>query len=316
VKTVEQLIQRVRRDTKNATTGLTSAGTSIQDTQFVDRLQDAQELCVELISGVFSSLFEETIIYTIDTTATNYEVITLPVNMLLGTRIVLFEYSHSGREEDYQNVPPVNIRERYSGGNFQRGVLGYIHSNNTVILSEKTNQNGAKIRLTYEKRLLRLDIAKAVIASGSRSGTDYSGVYTTGTANADFVSELSVGDLITVLDRSSNSILIDTARLTAINTGTGAFTLDLTDATYTVATVDAATATNLRLIEGGRTNVSQLPHECEKFLTAYAIMDILDFDGSKLAAAAAGKFGNVQESILKSYLHASKDWLPVPDTGF
>lgn len=316
MKTVEQLIQRVRRDTKNATTGLTSAGTSIADAQFVDRLNDAQELCVELISGVFSSLFEEVYTYTIDTSVANYEVITLPSDLLLGTRVVLFEYSYSGRDEDYQNVPPVNIRERYTGGNFQRGVLGYIQSKNTLILSEKTNQNGAKIRLTYEKRPLRLDIAKAVIASGSRSGTDYSGVYTTGTANSDFVSELSVGDLITVLDKSSNTVLINAAELTAINTGTGAFTLDLTGSTYVAATVDAATATNLRLIEGGRTNVSELPNECEKFLTAYAIMDIFGYDGSKLAVAAERKFANIQDSLLKNYLHASKDWLPVPDTGY
>ena len=42
MKPVEQMIKRVRRETRNATTGLTTAGASIYDAEFIDRLQDAQ----------------------------------------------------------------------------------------------------------------------------------------------------------------------------------------------------------------------------------------------------------------------------------
>lgn len=319
MKKVEELITRIRRETRNATTGTTTAGASIPDAFFVDKLQDAQELCVELISGVFSTLFEEVYIHTINTSVANYEVITLPSSMIMGTRIVLVEYSYSGAAKDYVNVPPVDIRERYSGSSYLRSIFGYIHTGNQIILSEIPNRNGSKLRITYEKRLRRLDTPKTAGLTFAEvsSPTTYNIFYPVATADATFVSSLYVGGLISIVDTRDDSLMLENATILSLNTGTGSILMDITNATYvSTAAMTATPDANQKLIYAGSISKSELPSECEKFLTAWAIMDTLQFDGSKLAQAAEKRFAAIQESILKSYLTASKDWPAVPELNY
>lgn len=319
MKTVERLIKRVRRETRNATTGSYTAGGSIVDAEFIDQLNDGQEMCVELISGVFSNLFERVKIYTLDTTQDNYEQLTLPDYTLLGTRICLVEYSHTGREADYVNIPPLDIRERYSGTSFARAALGYILTGNTIILSERPNRNGATVRVTYEIAPPRLDVIKATLLTGSRSGTDFSGTFTTPTTvdtdgdSTTDASEWDVGDKVTVMSAPQNTVLIRDGELSAYDYGAGTFTIDLTNATYVEATVDAATATDLRLIEGGRTNLPELPDYCEKFIVNWAILAIKGRDSSRLAASFKQKFEMMESSLTKNFLQATRDWPAVPE---
>lgn len=319
MKTVEDLIKRVRRETRNATTGSTTAGGSIKDAEFIDKLNDAQEDCVELISGVFSTLFERVKVYTIDTSQENYEILSLPDNLLLNTRIVLVEYSYSGRDADYVNVPPVDIRERYSGTHYLRTLTGYILTGDRIILSDRLNNNGAKVRVTYEIAPPRLDVVKASVLTGSRSGVDFDGTFTTpstvdtdgdGTPDA---AGWDVGDLVTVIDSSNDTVLIRDAVLDAYSYGAGTFELDITNATYVEATVDAATATNLRLIEGGRTNICELPDNCERYLVHSANLAIFERDGSSLMKGAEKRLGRTENSLRQSYISASKDWPAVPE---
>ena len=227
--TVADMIVRVRRETRNATTGSTTAGASIDDAEFVDRLNDGQELCVELISGVFANLFERTQIYTIDTSVANYEVLDLPDRLLLGTRIVSAEYSYDGTAKNYANIYPLDIRERYTGSSYQRSLLGYILSGNNIILSEIPSQNGAKVRVVFEQRPLRLGL---------------------------------------------------------------------------VAVPDEVATT------------SELPDYCEKFMIAYAVMEMFGRDGSKLAKAAESRFSRIESSLIKNYIQATRDWPAVPETRY
>ena len=314
MKPIDELIVRVRRETRNATTGSTTAGASIDDAEFADRLNDAQEMAVELISGLFSTYFEKTTTYTIDTSVADYEVLALPSDLLLTSRIASVEYAYSGDLADFINIYPADIRERFTGSSFVRSDMKYILTGESIILTEKP-KNNSKIRLVYERRIPRLDIHKAVVASGSRSGTDFTGVYTTSTARTE-VSSWAIDTPVSIIDSSSDTLLVADAVFSAINTGTGAFTIDLTNATYTDAAVDAATATNLRLIEGGRTTLCELPDYCEKYLIAYAVMDIFGRDGSRLAEQAERRFMKIQESLTKSFLTFSKDWPTIGEEDY
>jgi hypothetical protein len=291
MKTVEDLITRVRRETRNLTTSGVDAGDSIADAEFVDNLNDAQELCQETIAGVFSTYFETDKIYTIDTTATDYEVLTLPTDILLGTRVSSVEFSYSGDVQDYANLRPVNIRERYSntGGAFERHPDGYIRRSNQLIITPVPSQNSSKVRLVYERKVLRLDIAKIpAFSTFSRSSTTLTLAWTAANANSD-VDDWDVGDTINVLDSRTNTMVVQDGAITAIDSSAGTATVDLTDATYTAATVDALAAANAEGLEGGRTNLSELPDSCEKYLTAYAKLLILERDASLKIAQAAEK---------------------------
>lgn len=323
IKTVEELIKRVRRETRNATVGSTTAGSSIKDAEFIDQLNDGQELCVETITGVFSTLFERTKIYTIDTSVANYEELDLPDYLLLGTRIASVEYSYSGNAEDYKNIYPLDIRERYTGTSVGWSLMGYMLSGNKLILSEQP-RNGAKVRVVYELAPPRLDVLKARLTSGSRSGTDYSGGYSTsasttvdtdGDGTTD-IAEWDNGDYVTVINRKTKTVIIRDGVFSALDTGAGTFTIDLTDATYTAATVDAQTATDLALIEGGRSNIPEMPDYAEKFITNYAILKIKVRDSSKLAREFMSQFDVIQRSLERSYIQAIKDWPAVSEAGY
>jgi hypothetical protein len=115
------------------------------------------------------------------------------------------------------------------------------------------------------------------------------------------------------MDSSDNTVLIRDGELSAYDYGSGTFTIDLTNATYVEATVDAATATDLRMIEGGRTNVPELPDYCEKYLINSAILDIFGRDGSRLSKAAEKKLERVEASLLKNFIQATRDWPAVPE---
>ena len=152
MKTVADLITRIRRETRNLTTGNLSAGSSIDDAEFIDMLNDAQELCVELISGVFSRFFESTTILSV---TANDEEIDLPTDVLLGTRIASVEFTYDS-EANYYNLKHVDIRERQSSTVAQRRILSYARSGNKIILMQKPTQAGS-LRLVYEKTPIRLD---------------------------------------------------------------------------------------------------------------------------------------------------------------
>ena len=313
MKPIDELIVRVRRETRNATTGSTTAGASIDDAEFADRLNDAQEMAVELISGLFSTYFEKTTTYTIDTSVADYEVLALPSDLLLTSRIASVEYAYSGDLADFINIYPADIRERFTGSSFVRSDMKYILTGESIILTEKP-KNNSKIRLVYERRIPRLDITKGDVATGSRSGTDYTGTFGALTSEA---TAWVVGTPVTIIDSSVDRVLIYDAVFSAITASTGgAFTIDLTNATYTDAAVDAATATNLKLIEGGRSSISELPDYCEKYLIAYAVMDIFGRDGSRLAGKAERRFMKIQESLTKSFLTFSKDWPTIGEEDY
>lgn len=308
MKTVEELVARVRRESRNATTGSTTAGASIDDAEFVDMLQDSQELCQELISGVFSKLFEETTTVTVTAGTEEYD---LPSDLLLGTRVSSVEYTESQASE-YYNLIHVDIRERETSSNTR--VYSYARSGGKIILMQQPSSNGL-MRIVYEKEVLRLDVSKITVVTAGRSGTDLDLTWTASLAHDD-VDSWDVGDTVNILDRSDNSMLVKNGEISALNTGAGTATIDLTNATYDATTVDAAIDTNLRVIEGGRTNVSELPNHCEKFLAAYAVLLAFERDGSKLAAGAQRRFERISGSLLKSYLQEGRDFPAIPATDY
>lgn len=318
MKTVEELIKRVRRETRNATLGSTTAGASIKDIEFIDKLNDAQEDCVELMSGLFAPYFERIKTYTIDTSVTDYEQLALPDYLLLGTRICLVEYSYTGRDADYVNITPVDLRERYTGNSWRRSIFGYTLTGNKLILSEKP-KNGSTVRVTYEIAPPRLDVVKLDVLTAPRNGTLIIGTFTTPSTvdtDGDGVMEASlwaVGDSVTIMDSSSNTVLVRDGVLADYDYATGDFAVDLTSATYDVDIFNSADEENMRLIEGGRTNVPELPDHCERYLVHNAIVNIFGRDGSKLAQAAEKRLSKTEASLQKSYLTATKDWPMVPE---
>lgn len=311
MKTVEELIRRVRRETRNATTGLTTAGASISDAEFVDKLNDGQELAVEIISGAYSTFFERITTYTIDTSQANYEILTLPELLLLGTRIVLVEYSYSGRDRDYVNVPPVNIRERYTGTNYLRTMMGYIQSGSTIILSEIPNNNGAKVRLTYEIAPLRLDVMKITVVAGVANSPNYA-ISDIGEPHEDVTTYWKPGDLVTLHNLQTDEILLEGGSIDSMDLDAGTLDLEF-DSSFPDSLINGLSPSNIGVIEAERTNVPQLPDVAEKFIVAYAVKEIFGRDGSKLAASAEKKFNQISESLSRAYFLASKDWPAVPE---
>lgn len=326
MKPITELITRVRRETRNSTgTGVT-AGDSIKDAEFVDYLNDAQELCQESISGVFSKFFETTKIYTIDTSVSSYEELTIPTDCLLGTRIASVEYSHDGSEANYMNLTPLDIRERYSttGGGYSRFPEGYMRTASKIIITPVPNQNGAKVRVVYEKAVLRLDVAKidGVTAAG-RVAAVLSGVTWAAANGHDDLQNWDAGDLVNIIDRATGVMVAQDATLgsgfAVGGTNAGSTTIDLSSGTYDTTLIDALLTRldDVKILETGRTTISELPNSCEKYLVAYAALLVFERDASvRLAKAAEKRFQRISDSLIKSYIQEARDWPAIPETDY
>lgn len=319
MRTVEQMITRVRRETRNATTGTYTAGASISDAEFVDALNDAQELCEEMISEVFSTLLEDIKIYTVDVSAeTNPEILLLPDDCLLDSQVKSVEYSYNQDDDYYVVLRPANIRERYSGTIGGVQFEKYAKVGNQIILLDGIPTQDYSVRLVYNRERLKLDVYKAEMLTGSRSGTDFTITFSTSSNyHADVAANWDVGDTVNILDSKDNSMVVKNGVFSTLDTGAGTATVDLTDATYVAATVDAATDADLRLIEGGRTNFSELPSACQKYLMAYANMVIFERDlKTKAAAMAEKKFERIERRLRMSYMSEAMDLPPIPETDY
>lgn len=309
MRTIDDIITRVRRETRNLDTNTSSSGSSIADAEFVDALQDAQELCQELIASVYSKIFETTKEYNV---TANDETYTLPDDILLGTRIGSVEFAYDTNKKNYYNLHPVDIRERYSSNSYNYRAQNYIRSSNQIILTPIPSGAGL-LRITYERKLPILN--KYFALGSSRNLVDPTLTLTvdSATINTD-VNAPAIGDTVNIVKQSTGEMIAQDGEVTGVSTYT--YTIDLTNATYVAATVSGTDADDMALMNKGETNICELPDSCEKFLSAYAVLLIFERDASKLAVGAQKRFERIKESILQSYIGEDTDWPAIPQTDY
>ncbi len=299
MRRVEQLITQVRRATENSRIG-TADG--ISDEEFIQYLNDAQELCASAIIQVHRTAFSKQKIFT----APGTEAYTLPFDIWARQRVLSVEYSQDGSVDHYYTLDQARIVERYSrvGRPTQ-----YILFNNTLLLN--AYPSSGSFRITYDPKLPSLDKRRATVDAITLSSTQLTALslaITTPFVAADY----DLFDQLSIVG-ANGTVKMSQIAYTAVSAVNGNVTL-LANVTFGAGETGATG--DYVCLGPNATTTSQLPDECEKFLLAYCSRRILDRDSSTdratmsedeqtmlgdIVGAFADSAGDMDEIVVKNY---------------
>ena len=288
---VKYLIDQVRRETENEEV---SDFVGIQDSEFLQYINDAQHHLQALIVAQHPNVFLEE--YVVSTT-TDQDTYTLPSDCFLENKINNVEYSSTGEDADYYILEETSLKRRNPGITGAPGK--YIRMSGKNVLNVAPQSSG-KLRITYVKRLNELDLRTALIDSYSAGTiTLENNTLTTNT------SSLKEHDYICIVD-SDGGIIHKNVKKTSQNS------------LGTQVVIDTSTITgspvNGQYIVGGKdtTTHSDLPRNVERYLIAYCSWKILKRDSSVDSAEMVQELSQMANDIVKSYAMISDDVQFIP----
>ena len=288
---VKYLIDQVRRETENEEV---SDFVGIQDSEFLQYINDAQHHLQALIVAQHPNVFLEE--YVVSTT-TDQDTYTLPSDCFLENKINNVEYSSTGEDADYYILEETSLKRRNPGITGAPGK--YIRMSGKIVLNVAPQSSG-KLRITYVKRLNELDLRTALIDSYSAGTiTLENNTLTTNT------SSLKEHDYICIVD-SDGGIIHKNVKKTSQNS------------LGTQVVIDTSTITgspvNGQYIVGGKdtTTHSDLPRNVERYLIAYCSWKILKRDSSVDSAEMVQELSQMATDIVKSYAMISDDVQFIP----
>lgn len=264
MRRVEQLITQVRRATENTRIG-TQDG--ISDEEFIQYLNDAQELCASAIIQVHRTAFskEKTI------SVTGAESYTLPTDIWAKQRVISVEYSPDSNAEHYYFLSQARTVERST----RRGLPSqYILFNNKLLMNAYPATG--QFRITYDPLIPRLDKRRAVIDAITMTSTQLTALslaITTPFVAADY----DLFDNLSIVG-ADGTVKMSGVPFTAVSAVNGNVTI--LGSAFTFASGETGATSDYVCLGINATTTSILPDQCEKFLLAYCQRRIFDRDSS------------------------------------
>lgn len=204
----------------------------------------------------------------------------LPTSTYL-SHIEMVEYSVDGSELNYYRLDQAKLPERIS---YPTGNPGYYIRRGKQILLVPAPQNGgtAKIRVTYVKKVPRLDVRRGIIQTVTASSTAVSALTITSAslASLDPYGELANYNHLSVVDRDGN-IKMAGLEYDSINTGTGVVTI--TGGSFTFGSGESIAVGDYIVIGERGCNRPDLPDSAERYLIQWMTFRAGFRDGSQRA---------------------------------
>jgi len=313
MRRLDLLITQSRRNTENEDFSDTRG---ILTEEFIEYLNAGQERIQALIQVEFADVFQaEKVINAV----AGQEIYSLPSDTFLGIRIDMVEYSSSGGTDEYYTIKKASKRERTSG--FTADPSFYIRRNKEILLQPAPDTNG-KIRVTYQKRLPKLDIRRGTVDSTWVPSSELNTTTNTFINNRIVLdsttsidkTELLEENFISIVDKNGNikmkNIPIDDIdALTGIVTVTSGFVYETGE---TISSGDYA----VRGTES--TTHSQLPDNVERYLVAYSNWKIFKRDSSVDSTEAQAELLALETDIVESFSvpDADVNYIPILDDQF
>lgn len=295
MRRVEQLIGVVRKMTENVRIG---ASDGIDDEEFIEVLNDAQELCQSAIVTSGKKTFGKEWSFS----APGTESKTLPLDIWARHRILTVEYSASGNEADYYHLKQASLIERStSAGNPSRYTL----------LADKIlfdrYPSGGTFRIVYDPLLRRLDKRRAVVVTPVASSTQLTALTIGGAlfvqADYDLFDEISIV-------HADGTVLMSGIPFTAVS-ALGVLTMSA----FTFATGETCPVGAFVCLGRNASPTSALPDQCEKFLKVYGARRILDRDSSSDRATMKEDEQFMLGAIVEEFADVSGDIDEIPQTN-
>ncbi len=133
---IGDIIAEERNDTRNNDTD------AISDAQILTYNQQAQDRLYGLITLSYNYAFEEVIEIAIESGENTYVV---PDNLAFGSRINQVEYSHTGQDKDYRDLPITPYRyQRHTGSGRPKF---YRRRHNRIVVEPTPDVDSGKLRV-------------------------------------------------------------------------------------------------------------------------------------------------------------------------
>lgn len=285
------LIKEVRRRTISGGATTTSG---ISDFNFLSYLNEAVYRLEGLINEVQPTYFEEQYVFDVIGRQRAYA---LPADAALGRRIGLVEYSWSGLDKDYSPLERIQLVEAdvvevtYPSK--------YAISAKELILSPLPQANTGKVRITYAKEILALDLRRGAILSDTDSTIVLSAAPT-----GDNLEALQSTDYICIVD-AFGVVQHDALPITGISSATisGTFTgLSITAGHFVVAGEYASSHLD-----------SRFPRKAKQYVQAWASRRILGTEESSTDIAAEDPVLSIlEQGILDDVRSTNDDIVKIP----
>jgi hypothetical protein len=298
VRQLEQLITASRRATNNLDF---SATTGVQDEEFIQALNDAQEEIHSIINTMFPTILmkvkEQAVSINVDSYA-------IPSDCYMGTRIDFIEYSPSGLVQDYYPIRKGSTKERING---QSGNPAYYIRQGTDIILQPAPQQGGKLRLTYQRVVPVLDIRRATV-SAVTLGTNTITSLTLDTTVAFDEAALEEQNFITIVDKNG-VIKMQDIPVDGIDGNTGVVTVT---PGFTFQSGETIVQGDYALRGKYSSTHSQLPDVCEKYLLEYCNMRIFMRDSSTDQAEVGALMQKIEATLRSAFAEPDNDPDRVP----
>jgi hypothetical protein len=298
---VDLLISQVRRETENEDP---TASTGIQDVEFLQYLNDAQDRLQSVITATYPVMFvnEKELSVIVDT-----EKYDIPDNAYMENKLITVEYSPSGISEDYYHLEQTTMKRRDTA--VQGFPVAYVRRSGQILLQPRPQQAGL-LRVNYVKTLNRLDKRRGIVSIvtlGSNSITNLELDASSATTVLDTTSLLEQ-DYITIVNKDG-VIKMRNIPISGIDNSTGVVTID---AGFTFDTDETIEVGDFAVSGKDASTHSELPRMCERYLIAYCAWKILKRDSSVDYAEQEQELLSMEQDIVNSFSDVSDDVRYVP----
>lgn len=307
MRNLELLISQSRRNTENTDFSDT---TGISNADFIDWANQGQERLQSLLTAVSSDLFEAEKEVQMVSGQEGYDI---PDDAYLKNRLVFLEFTETGNARDYFALKKGRLRERVNGIPSTPSV--YIRRGSQILLQPTPDSSAGKLRITYQKRLPRLDIRQAKVASVSTSGSSITSLTlsTSELLTSDSREALLEEGYFSVIDKDG-IVKMKKVPVLDIDLTTGVVTLD----TFSFESGETIAANNYLVRGPFTTTHSQLPDTCERYLVAYMDWKALKKDSNTDSGEQTVELQTIEKDIVESFAEPDADvnYVPIIDASY
>jgi hypothetical protein len=304
---VQRLISQVRKQTENEDV---TDFTGIQDSEFLQYLNDAQHNLQALITQKHPNVFVREKIYDISANQDTYEV---PSDCYLGNKILNVEFSSTGEDRDYYPLAQDSIKNRNTS--YAASPYKYIRLDGNIILNPKPQSSG-KLKVTYIYRVDNLNLRVGTVKTTTSSVTSAAWGLKLSTVDISYLEDY---EYLCIVDKKGKSILknlefnSNIQQITITDPNTGGATETYFEITLNQADYVAEIPSGSYLIAGENSNShSEFDDSVERYLIAYCAWKILKRDSSLDSGEAIQELNRMAREIVDSYALISDDLQLIP----
>lgn len=289
---VRHLITQVRKQTENEDV---TDFTGIQNSEFLQYLNDAQHNLQALITQMHPNIFVKESVIPLIVNKDKYDI---PLDCYLGNKLLNVEYSSTTREEDYTPLSQDSIKNRN-----KNSIYRYIRLDGQIVIKPKPTTGGS-LRVTYINVVDELDLRRGLVSSAPTISSTGTWVLSVNDLDQDSLDE---HEYICIVDKKGNTIA---KNLSIASLGSSQLTLDA----YTPSDSDSSILSGHYIVGGKNTSThGSFDNSVERYLLSYCAWKILKRDSSMDSVEAVQELERMAREIVDSYGLISDDLQLIPD---